>query len=82
MSIDKLLSEGDRVINLRVAERWEVYHRLQSLQIDCKCSTDQPLQVCVDSPAQLLQVWSVLRQVSASRPSLVSWLETCWQSNP
>jgi hypothetical protein len=82
MSIDKLLSESDRVINLSADERWQVYHRLQSLQIDCQCSTDQPLQVFIDSPTQLLQLWSILRQVRSSRASLVSWLDTCWQSNP
>jgi hypothetical protein len=82
MSIDKLLSESNQVINLSASERWEVYHRLQSLQIDCQCSTNQPLRVCTHSPNQLLQVWGVLRQVRASRLSLVSWLESCWQFNP
>jgi hypothetical protein len=82
MSIDKSLLEDQRFINLRADERWEIYHRLQGLQIDCKYSTDKNLEVNVHSPHQLLQVWSVLRQTSASRASLVSWLETCWQSNP
>lgn len=80
MNIDKLQSEGEEIINLSPWERWEVYHRLQALDIECKCSSHKPLQVFIDSPDQLLQLWGVLRQVQASRASLVSWLETCWQA--
>lgn len=79
MSIDESQSEGEEIINLSPWERWEVYHRLQALDVECKCSSHKPLQLRIHNPSQLLQVWSVLRQVQASRASLVSWLETCWQ---
>lgn len=80
MSIDKWLSEGEKIFNLSAWDRWQLYHRLQSLEIECKCWLHQLLQVRIDEPAQLLQLWIVLRQVEASRGSLIGWLETCWQA--
>jgi hypothetical protein len=35
------------------------------------------LPVRIDGPAQLLQLWIVLRQVGVSRGCLIAWLETC-----
>jgi hypothetical protein len=72
----------ERIVNLQGIERWEAYHRLQSLQIPCQCSTHKPLRVRVDTPIDVLQVWSVIRQIRSSRQTLVGWLETCWRSTP
>lgn len=80
MSIDKWPSEGEKIFNISAWDRWHIYHRLQAVDIEYKCSLHQPLRVRIDSPAQLLQVWSVLRQVEASRGCLIPWLETCWQA--
>jgi hypothetical protein len=80
MSIDKLPSEAEKIFNLSAWDRWQVYHWLQLLDIECKCLFHQLLQVRIDGPAQLLQLWSVLRQVEASRGCLIDWLETCWQA--
>ena len=79
MSIDKWPSEGEKIFNLSAWDRWQVYHRLQDLDIECQCSIHKPLRVRIDGPAQLLHLWSVLRQVEATRGSLIGWLETCWQ---
>ena len=80
MSIDKWLSEGEKIFNLSAWDRWQLYHRLQDLDIECKCWLHQLLQVRIARPAQLLQLWIVLRQVEAYRGSLIAWLETCWQA--
>jgi hypothetical protein len=80
MSIDKWPSEGEKIFNLSAWDRWQVYHRLQDLDIECQCSLHQLLQVCINGPAQLLQLWIVLRQVESSRGSLIPWLETSWQA--
>ncbi|NCR90094.1 MAG: hypothetical protein GPJ15_17905 [Microcystis aeruginosa G11-06] len=80
MSTDKLPSEAEKIFNLSAWDRWQVYHWLQTLDIECKCLFYQLLQVRIDGPAQLLQLWTVLRQVEASRGCLIDWLETCWQA--
>jgi hypothetical protein len=80
MSIDKWPSQGEKIFNLSACDRWPVYHRLQDLDIEGKCSLHQPLPVRIDGPAQLLQLWIVLVQVEASRGCLIGWLETCWQA--
>ena len=54
MSIDKWLSEGEKIFNLSAWDRWQLYHRLQSLEIECKCWLHQLLQVRIDAYAQLL----------------------------
>jgi hypothetical protein len=65
-------------IKINRADRWVVYYRLQELQIPCCCSANHPLQVEIVSPTTAIQLWSVLRQVSASRHELISWLSNCW----
>jgi len=80
MSTDKGPSKGEKIFNLSVWEPWQVYQRIQSLDIECKCSLHKLLQVRIDSPAQLLQLWIVLRQLEASRYCLIPWLETRWQA--
>ncbi|MBE9075167.1 Asr1405/Asl0597 family protein [Microcystis sp. LEGE 08355] len=80
MSIDKWPSEGEKIFNLSACDRWQLYHWLQSLDIEGKCLFHQPLQVRIDASAQLLQLWTVLRQLEASRGCLIAWLETSWQA--
>jgi hypothetical protein len=63
-------------------QRWEVYHRLQSLGIACECQVNQPLRVEVETPLDVLQVWSLVRQVRASRQELIECLHRCWQLSP
>lgn len=78
MSIDKWPSKGEKIFNLSAWDPWQVYHRLQALEIECKCSLHQPLQVRINGRNQLLKLWIVLRQVEVFRGSLIGWLETCW----
>ena len=80
MSIDKWTSEGEKIFHLSAWDRWQVYHQLQALDIECQCSLHQPLRVRIDASAQLLQWWIVLRQIEASRGCLIAWLETRWQA--
>ncbi|MBE9167773.1 hypothetical protein IQ238_09665 [Pleurocapsales cyanobacterium LEGE 06147] len=79
MSINNSEVETQQVVTVNWAERWSVYYRLQELQIPCKCSTNQPLQVQLDSTKTAIQLWSVARQFNGSRQELVDWLECCWQ---
>ena len=67
------------ILSVKWAYRWSVFRRLQELNIDCKCSTNEPLLVDLDSLTTLMQVRSVLSQFSASRQDLVSRLDNCWQ---
>ncbi|MER3435361.1 MAG: hypothetical protein C4288_18640 [Leptolyngbya sp. ERB_1_1] len=60
--------------------RWQVYRRLCELGIACSCAAYQPLKVQVESAIVLVQLWSVMRQVTIPRQTLVDWLETCWNS--
>ncbi|MFN9675743.1 MAG: Asr1405/Asl0597 family protein [Microcystis sp.] len=82
MSTDKGPSKGEKIFNLSVWEPWQVYQRIQSLDIECKCSLHQLLRVRIDASAQPLQLWPVRRQLEAYRGCLIPWLETCGKHNP
>lgn len=69
------------VLSVKWAYRWEVYRRLKTLEIDCHCSTNEPLLVDLYSPTTLVQIWSVIRQSSAERQQLIDWLNNCWCMN-
>lgn len=62
------------------ANRWQVYQRLQDLNIPCECSTNKPLRVDVRSATDAIQLWSVIKQFNAGRPELIDWLNRCWQT--
>ena len=74
-------SEGQlsRVIAVKWSARWDVFRRLQTLEINCQCSTNEPLLADIDSPIAAIQIWSVVRQCSESRQDLIHWLNNCWQ---
>lgn len=59
--------------------RWQVYERLQSLAIACRCQAYEPLQVEVNTPLELVQVWSVVQQIAGDRPRLIERLQRSWQ---
>lgn len=67
------------VVEVNWADRWQVYHRLQELQVPCQCLANQPLQVEINTPLATMQLWSILRRLTASRPESLSWLECCWR---
>ncbi|EAW43055.1 hypothetical protein N9414_09766 [Nodularia spumigena CCY9414] len=62
------------------ADRWQVYQRLQELDIPCCCEANQPLRVEINNPLAVFQLWSVMQQLTASRQELICNLEDCWKS--
>lgn len=70
--------QPSRVLSVKWAYRWDVFRRLKALEIDCQCSTNEPLLVDLHSPTTLVQIWSVIRQSSAERQQLINWLDNCW----
>ena len=60
-------------------DRWQVYHRLQELDIDCRCSGYQPLRVNLQTPSEAIQLWSIVRRVSQPRHLLAVALQKSWQ---
>lgn len=61
------------------SDRWQVYQRLQSLDISCFCSTAGWVEVEVHTPVVVAQLRSVVQQTTASRQELIDWLERCLQ---
>jgi hypothetical protein len=72
-------SSSNQVIQVQGADRWEVYHRLQELDIPCECNVNQPLQIELNTHIQAIQLWSVVRRIKAPRQELVLWLDRCWE---
>lgn len=70
-----------QIVEIAAWDRWQVYHRLQQLAVPCECGTNQPLVVQINDVTAAMQLWSVVRQLTAPRHDLVSWLERCWQKN-
>ncbi len=66
-------------VGINNTERWSIYHRLQQLEIPCSCSTNQPLEVELDNPSAIAQLYSVVKQSTASRSELIDWLDDCWR---
>ena len=59
--------------------KWEMYHRLQALQIPCQCFMHKPLQVELTSPIAAIHFWSIIQRLTAPRSQLVERLNLCWQ---
>lgn len=79
MDQSNLNSQANEVIEIQCQDRWQVYHRLQELEIDCWCSGYQPLRVRVMSATEAIQIWSVAQHAIVSRRALIPWLEACWK---
>lgn len=67
------------VLQVDRIDSWGIYGRLQQLSIPCKLASGYPLQVRVDTAAEVVQVWSVIQQFKASRQTSVERLERCWR---
>lgn len=59
--------------------RWNVFNRLKVLSVPCRCTSGQPLQVQAESPAALIQIWSVIQLFTQPREALVDHLDRCWK---
>ena len=80
MSTKNSPSEINQVVEVAPSDRWLVHRRLQELDIPCNCSTNKPLTVELYSPMTAIQVWSVHKQLTATRHDLIDWLNHCWQT--
>jgi hypothetical protein len=69
-----------QVIAVPRGDRWRIYHRLQELMISSHCTADGTLRVEVNHATELLLVYSIYQQFTATRQELVNWLERCWQA--
>jgi hypothetical protein len=69
------------ILGVKWSCRWDVYRRLKALEIECQCSTNEPLLVSLHSPTTAIQVWSVLRQFNLSRSESIDWLDNCWDKS-
>ena len=74
-------SHQHEIVTVQRSDRWEIYHRLQALEIPCQCSTNKPLSVKVDTIYRAIQLWSVAKQLTAPNDELVHWLNRCWWMN-
>ncbi len=79
MNSNKSESTMYEIGQINPSDRWQVYQRLQALNINCSCTTGEPLKVEIHDPATAIQLWSVNKQITASRSELVHWLNSCWQ---
>jgi len=77
MNFPKNHPDSALTILVECENRWRVYRRLQELGIPCWCTGYQPLQVQIESPLAIAQLWSVVKQVTMPRQHLVDWLEAC-----
>ncbi|MGD1913859.1 MAG: Asr1405/Asl0597 family protein [Rivularia sp. (in: cyanobacteria)] len=77
-----LQSQTKHVVEVSWADRWQVYRRLKELQIPCWCSTNEPLTVEIAHTTAAIQLWSVMRQLNASRQDLIITLKECFNYRP
>lgn len=73
------IAQAKTVVELDRVNRWNVYRRLQELDLVCECGSDRPLAVAIDTPAAALQVWGVVQAITRSKLTLTDHLERCWQ---
>jgi hypothetical protein len=67
------------IVEVSCVDRWQVYKRLQELDIDCWCESEQPLQVYLKNTNEANQLESVLKQFTANRYELAQLLQSCWE---
>lgn len=73
--------KAGKIVDISWGDRWQVYYRLQELEIKSECASNHPLQVEVNTVKAAVQLWSVVRQLTANRRDLVRLLERCWQTD-
>ncbi|NJP10910.1 MAG: hypothetical protein HC866_16705 [Leptolyngbyaceae cyanobacterium RU_5_1] len=80
MNQPSLTSLTVQVLTISRCDRWQARQRLQDLNIPCHCLADGRLQVEINHPIAILQLRSVIQQLTASRTDLIDWLDQCWQT--
>lgn len=78
MNSSEVDPQSSEVVEVAWSQRWQVYQRLQELEIPCWCQVDHPLRVKITNTTEAVQLASVLRRLSASRRELALSLERCW----
>lgn len=68
-----------QVVAVSRCDRWQVCHRLQALEISCCCNGNGGLEAEINSPLAAIQLWCVIKQLTAPRSELVAQLNRCWQ---
>lgn len=81
MNLSSLSTLTVPVGSISRCDRWLACQRLQDLNIPCQCQSDGCLRVEITHPVAILQLRSVVQQITASRPELIDWLERCLDSS-
>jgi hypothetical protein len=68
-------------VTIARCDRWQLHQRLSELDISCTCTSEGGLQVDINYPIELVQLQSVIQQLTASRINLIVWLERCWAAD-
>jgi hypothetical protein len=68
------------IVQITRCDRWTAYQRLQDLSIICNHPADGSLRVDVANFTEILQVRSVIQQLTAPRQTLINWLDRCWST--
>ncbi len=68
--------EINHLVEVNWVDRWQVYQRLEELDIPCSCSANQPLTVEISNPTAARQLWSVVLRFTASRQAPI-WTLAC-----
>ncbi len=68
-----------QIVNVDADLRWQVYYRLQELNIPCQCLPYQSLQIQLNHALAAIQLWSVVRSFNLSNHELIDWLNHCWE---
>ena len=63
-------------------DRWQVYYRLQELNIDAQCQGFRPLQVSIDTATEAIQLWSIVKRIATPRPVLAAALDKRLRDQP
>jgi hypothetical protein len=79
MNSEHVLPVQSTLVEVECGDRWQVYHRLQDLEIPCQCRAHKALKAYITSPTDAVLLWCVVRHVSLSRPEQVQVLERCWK---
>ncbi|MFM5887561.1 MAG: Asr1405/Asl0597 family protein [Dolichospermum sp.] len=78
MKSSPLETDKGHILDIAWTDRWQIYQRLQELDIICVCETNQPLIVEVNNPTAAIQLWSVVQQFNASRQDLITNIKNSW----
>jgi hypothetical protein len=70
-------TEQKYAVLVNQADRWEVWRRLQELDIPCWCESNQPLTVEIKDVIAAIQLWSVTQRLKISRQDSIRMLESC-----